>query len=102
MALEASSYHSMLTTRDSASEDLKPLPPTKYALGRGDVFPTERRPEVRELSQEGREVINEWFELSKITIGPKADTPARIEETKRLLYTWRECPHKPTNSNVYE
>jgi len=91
MALEASSYHSMLTTRDSAPEDLKPLPPTKYALGRGDVFPTERRPEVRELSQEGREVINEWFELSKITIGPKADTPARIEETKRLLYTWREC-----------
>lgn len=91
MAIEAPSYHSMLTTKDSVPEDMKPLSPTKYALGRGDVFPTERRPELRELSQEKSEAIDEWFELSKITIGPKADTPARIEQTKRLLYTWREC-----------
>ncbi|MCJ1346904.1 hypothetical protein MMC31_005124 [Peltigera leucophlebia] len=40
----------------------------KYALGRGDRFPTERRPEKRELSHESDEVIAEWFEK-------KSDTP---------------------------
>lgn len=91
MALEAPSYHSMLTTDNSPPDDLKPLPPIKYALGRGDKFPTKRRPELRELSQEKEEVVNEWFELSRITIGAKADTPARIDKIKRLLYTWKEC-----------
>ncbi len=59
MTLEASSYHSMLTTRDSISEDLKPLPSTKYALSRENVFLIERRLEVRELSQKERQMINE-------------------------------------------
>ncbi len=91
MTLEASSYHSMLTTRDSISEDLKPLPSTKYALSRENVFLIERRLEVRELSQKERQMINEWFELSKITIESKMNTSVRIEKTKRLLYIWRKC-----------
>ncbi len=76
----------MLTTRDSASEDLKPLSSTKYALSRENVFLIERRLKVRELSQKERKMINEWFELSKITIESKADTFVRIEKTKRLLF----------------
>lgn len=91
MTLEASSYHSMLTTRDSISENLKLLSSTKYALSRENVFLIERRLEVRELSQKEREMINEWFELSKITIELKMNTSVRIEKTKRLFYIWREC-----------
>ncbi len=91
MTLEASSYHSMLTTRDSISEDLKFLSSTKYALSKENIFLIERRFEVRELSQKERKMINEWFELSKITIESKMNTSVRIEKTKRLLYIWRKC-----------
>lgn len=63
----------------------------KYALGRGDRFPTERRPEKRELSHESDEVIAEWFEKSQIHLGVQADTPEKRLEAKRLFYTWRDC-----------
>ncbi len=86
MTLKASSYHSMLIIIDSTSEDLKSLSSTKYALKRDDKFFIERRFEVQELSQKEKEMINEWFELSKITIDSKMNTLVRIEKTKRLLY----------------
>lgn len=58
MTLKASSYHSMLIIIDSASEDLKHLSFTKYALRRDDKFFIERRSEVRELNHERKEIIN--------------------------------------------
>lgn len=84
------SYHSVQST-GSTPGDEKPLPPTKYALGRGDQFPTERRPKPRPLSDDPTNVINTWFKASQITIGTKADSPHRIIQAKRLLYTWRDC-----------
>jgi hypothetical protein len=36
-------------------------------------------------------LINVWVASSGTTIGPEADTPERIEETRRLLYTWKDC-----------
>ena len=73
--------------------DLKPITPTatpKYALGQGEKFPTERRPTQRPLSEAPSEIIKAWFEESGITIGQKADTPERIERTRRMLYTWKD------------
>ena len=63
----------------------------KYALGRGDRFLTERRPEMRELSHESDEVIAEWFAKSQIHLGVQADTPKKQSEAKKLFYTWRDC-----------
>ena len=76
--------------------DLKPaatpaVPAQKYALGQGQGFPTERRPMQRPLSDASPELIEAWVASSGITIGPKADTPERIERTQRLLYTWKDC-----------
>ena len=72
-------------------KNLAPIPPTKYALGRADVFPTSRRPTERALSTDSDEAIERWFWRSQIHIGPVADSPERLAKAKRLFYTWREC-----------
>ena len=64
---------------------------TKFSLGKGDGFPTERRPERRALSTAPMEEVNVWFESSAVTIGPKADTPERVEKARRLVYTFKDC-----------
>ncbi len=77
--------------------DLKPaaitatVHTTKYALGKGEGFPTERRPVQRQLSTEPMEITEAWFNASGITIGEMADTPQRVRKTKQLLYTWKDC-----------
>ena len=43
------------------------------------------------MSTAADDVVNKWFEQSEITIGERADTPAKILTAKRLLYTWRDC-----------
>ena len=70
--------------------DYKPPGTTRYALGRGDEFPTQRRPELRALSDDPEEMVDSWFTKSGITIGAKADTPEKMSRAKRLMYTWRE------------
>ena len=63
----------------------------KYSLGRGSGFPTERRPKLRPLTDTSLEVIEVWIASSGVTIGLGADTPERVEQVYRLLYTWRDC-----------
>ena len=75
--------------------DLKPAAkaannPT-YSLGKGDGFPTERRPEIRPLTEAAMPLVDAWFTESEITIGAMADTADRMEKVKRLLYTYRDC-----------
>ena len=66
-------------------------PVTKCSLGKGDGFPTQRRPTQRTLSTDSRETIEAWFRESGITIGIMADTPERIQAAKQLAYTWKDC-----------
>ena len=66
-------------------------PTTKFSLGKGDGFPTERRPQKRALTTASMEEVNIWFEKSGITIGPKADTPERVDRARRLVYTYKDC-----------
>ena len=68
-----------------------PIPPTKYALGQGDSFPTTRRLKKQEISTNVEDVVNKWFEFSKIQIGPIADIPERVAKAKRLFYIWKGC-----------
>lgn len=84
------SYHSIQSIGATPGEE-KPLPSTKYALGRGDRFPTKRRPQARQLTQEPMDIIEVWFHASQITIGLIADTLERVVQCKRLLYTWKNC-----------
>ena len=63
----------------------------KYSLGRGSAFPTERRPKLRPLTDTSFEIIEAWIVSSGVTIRPGADTPERVKQTHRLLYTWRDC-----------
>ena len=37
------------------------------------------------------DVVNKWYESSKIQTGPIADTPRRVAKAKRLFYTWKGC-----------
>ena len=88
--------HVSYNSSQTPPTDLKPTSvtatlPTKYALGKGDRFPTERRPTHRPLTTAPSEVIEAWFLGSGIEIGAMADAPERVEKSKRLLYTWREC-----------
>jgi len=70
----------------------QPVPTNvKYGLGKGHGFPTERRPKQRSLSLAPVDTIEAWFTENDITIGVKADTPAKIALAKQLLYTWRDC-----------
>ena len=50
-------------------------------------FPTNQRPERRPITDSVDDEINAWFEGSKIIIGKLADTQARVQVVKRLLYT---------------
>ena len=70
--------------------DLKSPPLAKYSLGKGDKFPTERRPQLRDLTSAPSDVIEAWFQASGITIGSIANTPDRLAQAKRLFYTWKE------------
>jgi hypothetical protein len=54
-------------------------------------FPTERRPQQRELATIDQATIDDWFETSGISIGTIADTEAKRQRAKRLLYTWKDC-----------
>ena len=67
------------------------IKPTEPVLGKGHGFPTERRSVTREITTAPMDEINVWFEASGITIGPKADTPERIERARRLVYTYKDC-----------
>ena len=62
----------------------------KYALGKGDGFPTERRPEQRHLTEAPLELIEAWFNSSGINLGKMADTSERLGKAKRMLFTWRD------------
>lgn len=70
---------------------INPIPLTKYTLEPGDFFPTIRRPKKQEISTDVEDVVNKWFESSKIQIGSIADTPGRVAKAKRLFYTWKGC-----------
>ena len=63
----------------------------RYALGKGDEFPTDRRPQQRDLSEAEFSVIKAWFEASGIHIGAVAATEEQQYRAMRLLYTWRDC-----------
>lgn len=93
--LEHPSYSSILATDAAPPVDMKPTTKhpirSKYALGKGDQFPTDRRPNPRPLSEASNDIINSWWLESQITIGPKADTIERLRKIKRLLYTYRDC-----------
>lgn len=64
---------------------------TSYSLGKGDGFPTQRRPVQRKLSTAPLDEVEAWFQDSGITIGIMADSTERIEKAKRLAYTWKDC-----------
>lgn len=72
-------------------KSMRKLSSSKYALGRGDQFPTDRRPEKRELSTETDDVVTEWFTNSQIHLRVHADTPEKQSKARRLFYTWRDC-----------
>ncbi len=82
------------SNQSSTPIDLKSTPKlsrSKYALGRGDQFPTNKRLEKRELSNETDEIIAEWFIKSQIHLGVHADTPEKQSKARGLFYTWRDC-----------
>lgn len=95
--LENPSYASLLHTNATPPVDLQrflpspTLPIPKYALGKGNEFPTQRRPQQRNLSPASDKVIHDWWKVSGIVIGPKADTPDRVKKAQRLVYTWKDC-----------
>lgn len=60
---------------------------TKYSLGKGNGFPTQRRPTQRPLSLELMEIIEAWFQESGIRISSIADTPEKVIMSKQMLYT---------------
>jgi hypothetical protein len=72
--------------RISASEQ---LPAGKYTFNKARLFPTSRRPERRELSEEGKEVIGRWFEESGICLF-EGLSDSQVQEARRILYTWRD------------
>ncbi len=72
-------------------KSIRKLSRNKYALGRGDRFPTYRRPEKRELSTETDEIIAEWFIKSQTHLGVFADTPEKQSKARRLFYNWQDC-----------
>ena len=42
----------------------------RYSLGKGNGFPTQRRPKLRDLSEAKQEIIEAWFEDSKMANTP--------------------------------
>ena len=58
---------------------------TKYSLGKGDGFPTQRRPVQRELSKAAMSDVEAWFQNSGIHIGIMADSPAWNGESHKYL-----------------
>ncbi|KAI1000793.1 hypothetical protein K3495_g7404 [Podosphaera aphanis] len=83
---------SSLGSEDSASIEASPInAATQKATGevRTPPFPTRRRPQVRQLSQQSFDVIEEWFGTSGIKIGPKVPDYSARGHLKRLLYTYR-------------
>lgn len=83
--LEAPTYGQILATEDMPPKEIQPMGPTKYALEKGDEFPTERRPTTRELTKDTRDVVNEWFEKSAITIESKVDTKERRDKSQKTF-----------------
>lgn len=53
------------------------------------LYPTTRRPIRRELSCESEDLIERWFDNSKIKIGPMCPDSLLLR-VKRLLYTYRD------------
>lgn len=94
--LENPSYASLLHTNAAPPLDLKGFLPSftphipKYAVGKGNEFPTQRRPQQRNLSSAPDNVIQDWWASSGIVIGPKADTPDRVKKAKRLVDKWKD------------
>lgn len=54
-------------------------------------FPTDRRPQLRKLTDAPQDAVNDWFEDSGITIGTVARTKEQQGAARRLLYTWKDC-----------
>lgn len=89
-------HHPTYDTSRTPPVDLKPAVLTastapKYSLGKGNGFPTQRRPMERPITSEHMEKVEAWFQDSGITIGSMADTPEKVVMSKCMLYTWREC-----------
>ena len=70
-----------------ASTSLAEKLPVKYSLGKGDTFPTQRRPVWRDLTTAPLDVIRTWIQGSGITIRSQANTAERLEKAQRLVYT---------------
>ena len=62
-----------------------------FQLRKAGKFPTTRRPSPLPLSSECQEIIDDWVQLSGITIGPLADTLERRAKANRLIYTYRKA-----------
>ena len=54
-------------------------------------FPVNKRPQFYKLSFKSQQVINKWFNKSRITIGIIADTIEKIQMIQRMLFTWKNC-----------
>lgn len=63
----------------------------KYALGKGNEFPTQRRSQQRTLTSATDNIPQDWWTSSGIVVGPKANTPDQVEKAKRLIYTRKDC-----------
>ncbi|KAI1003607.1 hypothetical protein K3495_g4597 [Podosphaera aphanis] len=53
------------------------------------LYPTTRRPKRREISRESGDIIERWFNDSKIEIGPLCPDTL-LPRVKRLLDTYRD------------
>lgn len=95
--LENNSYASLLHTNAAPPVNLKGFLPLstlhipKYALGKGNEFPTQRRSQQRNLSSATDNILQDWWTSSGIVVGPKANAPDQVEKAKRIIYTWKNC-----------
>lgn len=62
----------------------------KYALERGDWFPTDRKSKKRELSTEINKIITEWFTKIQIQLEANANTAEKQFKARRLFYTQQD------------
>ena len=72
----------LLASEGQLEDSKRPL-----AFRRQAEFPTERRPEKRELFSDSIQVIETWFEQSAIWLGNNARTPQQRQQAQQLLYT---------------
>ena len=71
------------------SVDLLDVLSTALTRNKAQLFPTRRRPKLREIEKASLEVVQQWFERSGVTIGDDMTDDQR-RRALNLLYTWRD------------